>query len=582
MATAQLDSLLRHIHKLAAGPRNAHATDGQLLDEFASLHDESAFTGLVARHGPMVLRVCRRVLSHEQDAEDAFQATFLVLAKNTTSIRKREALVGWLHGVAYRTAMKAKRSAARRRNHESRLARNPVSPKNRVSDPADPSWKEVRAALDEEIQRLPEHHRSAFVACILEGKSVPQVAAELACKTGTVSSWLARARIRLRLRLAQRGIELCALLAALAIAESAGAGMAARLAQETVRFGLLVAAGNSAAGVIPTHIAALSAGVTRAMFMTKAKITIAILLTLSLVGVGTQSASLGIWTQESGEEVMQQNARVPWGAQSQESQAPARSKAPPKKEPEPSVALDTDDPLDLALLRWRKAIDRIETVSCKVSMIYTNNTMKVKDVYMGTFTYVKPKQWVLELHLKEKPTEIEKWVRNPKSLYRYYSSQKTVIEYDVPEHFLEEPVTNRAERVFQPGFAGRALNAVESRYLLNTKPEETKRRYNLKFTEGKENDPSYIYIDIQPRAHIDKGDFEVARIVLHKITHLPRQYWFRHPNGDETTWDVEKIETGVKLTADDLKPTVPKGWRLQKLRTPQTEKSKEAQDQKDK
>src|SRR5436853_299889 len=121
MATAQLDTLLRHIRKLAAGRGSSQRTDPQLLDDFSTRRDETAFAALVARHGPMVLRVCRRVLKHEQDAEDAFQATFLVLARKTGSIRKRAALAEWLHGVAYRTAMQAKRSAARRRNHEARL-----------------------------------------------------------------------------------------------------------------------------------------------------------------------------------------------------------------------------------------------------------------------------------------------------------------------------------------------------------------------------------------------------------------------------------------------------------------------------
>src|SRR6516164_2573486 len=109
MATAQLDTLMRHIRELAAGP---HRTDRQLLDDFASRQDEGAFTTLVDRHGAMVLRVCRRVLGHEQDAEDAFQATFLVLARHPGSIRRRETLASWLYGVAYRTAMKAKRGAA--------------------------------------------------------------------------------------------------------------------------------------------------------------------------------------------------------------------------------------------------------------------------------------------------------------------------------------------------------------------------------------------------------------------------------------------------------------------------------------
>ena len=183
-------ALLRRLCRLASLPLADEPADAVLLERFVGGRDEAAFAALVSRHGPMVLRVCRRVLGHEQDAEDAFQATFLVLARNTGSIRQREALAAWLHGVAYRTAMKAIRSAARRRNHESRIERN------RVSDIPDPSWSEVRAALDEEIQALPSHYRSAFVACVLEGKSVPEAACELACKAGTVSSWLARARNR--------------------------------------------------------------------------------------------------------------------------------------------------------------------------------------------------------------------------------------------------------------------------------------------------------------------------------------------------------------------------------------------------
>src|SRR5439155_22608290 len=123
MATEQLCTIRRHINKLAGEPPDStrRLSDRQLLYDSTTRHDETAFAALVARHGPMVLRVCRRVLNQEQDAEDAFQATFLVLARSTGSIRQRDALAGWLHGVAYRTAMEAKRKAGRRRNHEARL-----------------------------------------------------------------------------------------------------------------------------------------------------------------------------------------------------------------------------------------------------------------------------------------------------------------------------------------------------------------------------------------------------------------------------------------------------------------------------
>jgi RNA polymerase sigma factor (sigma-70 family) len=278
MATAQLGTLLRRIQELAAGHAAPQRTDRQLLDDFSAGCDQAAFTALVARHGPMVLRVCRRVLHHEQDAEDAFQATFLVLARHTASIRRREALACWLHGVAYRTAMKAKRSAARRRTHEARVGDlTPPSAPN-------PSWNEVQVVLDEELGHLPEPFRAAFVLRVLEDRSGSEAAAELGCKESTVASRLRRARHQLQRRLASRGIKLAALLAALSLAENAGkAAVPASLAHATVRSGLLVATGQSTAGVIPSHVAALAAGVTRTMFLTKARTATTFLFALGFL-----------------------------------------------------------------------------------------------------------------------------------------------------------------------------------------------------------------------------------------------------------------------------------------------------------
>jgi RNA polymerase sigma factor (sigma-70 family) len=278
MATAQLSTLVRHLHQLAARPDTRQASDGQLLEDFAAHRSERAFATLVSRYGPMVLRVCRRVLRHEQDAEDAFQATFLVLARNTTSIRKHAALANWLYGVAQRTAMKAKRSAARRRNHEARM-RERTAP----SAPS-PTWDDVQAALDEEIQRLPGTYRAAFLLCVLEGKSRTQAAAELGVREGTVWSRVSRARRLLEQQLARRGLKLAVVLAALSVADRAArAGAPGRLLHATIRIGLSGAAGGPAAGVIPTHVAALAAGVTRAMFTTKVKIATAVLLAAALL-----------------------------------------------------------------------------------------------------------------------------------------------------------------------------------------------------------------------------------------------------------------------------------------------------------
>jgi RNA polymerase sigma factor (sigma-70 family) len=302
MATAPLGSLLRHLHQLAAGPAPPW-TDRQLVDEFAAHHDEAAFTALVGRHGPMVLRVCRRVLRHEQDVEDAFQATFLVLARHIGSIRKRDSVSSWLHGVAYRTAMKAKRSAARRRKHEGKLLPSPVS------QPAGTSWDDVQAALDEEIERLPDPYRAAFVLCVLEAKSGKDAAAELGVKEGTMWSRVARARQLLQRRLTRRGIKLTALLAALSVVEGVGqATPPATLAAVTVRLGLSVAAGEPAA-VIPTHIAALAAGVTRAMSLSKTKITTVALIAASLLVAA--GGALAYQTFATGQETTPEAARPP-------------------------------------------------------------------------------------------------------------------------------------------------------------------------------------------------------------------------------------------------------------------------------
>jgi RNA polymerase sigma-70 factor (ECF subfamily) len=177
-----------------------------LLEWFVAGQDEEAFAALVRRYGPLVQGVCRRVLHDWDDAQDAFQATFLVLARKAASLAKPEALGNWLYGVAYRTAVKAKARAARRRETERQAASLP-----RPDPSLDRARHELREVLDEELSRLPEKYRAPLVLCYLEGKTNQEAARQLGCPAGSMSGRLARGRELLGERLAAREKGLAAL-----------------------------------------------------------------------------------------------------------------------------------------------------------------------------------------------------------------------------------------------------------------------------------------------------------------------------------------------------------------------------------
>src|SRR5262245_53291587 len=164
--------------------------DQELLEHFVAAGDQSAFAQLVQRHSGVVWSVCRRVLQQEHDAEDAFQAVFLVLARKAASIRKREAVGSWLYGVAYRIAMRQRKTAAR---HHERL-QHAAAAKPPTPPPTEAAFRELQRLLDEQVQRLPEKYRAAFVLCCLEGLSKGEAARELGCKEGTVASRVHQAR----------------------------------------------------------------------------------------------------------------------------------------------------------------------------------------------------------------------------------------------------------------------------------------------------------------------------------------------------------------------------------------------------
>jgi RNA polymerase sigma factor (sigma-70 family) len=266
---------------LALGQGCAELTDGQLLELFLSRRDDVSFEALLRRHGPMVLGVCRRILRNEADAEDAFQATFLVLVRKAASIVPRGMVGNWLYGVAHNTARKAKAMNSKRRARERAAGTRP-----RPEPPAD-DWQKLYAVLDDELSRLPEKYRAPIVLCELEGKPIKEAARQLGWAQGTLAGRLSRGRRLLAGRVARHGLTLSAgVLAALA-AGPASAGVPAALFDSTVQAAAAVAAGQAAAaGVVPAHVALLTEGVVKSMFLTKMKIVTALALVALALGTG--------------------------------------------------------------------------------------------------------------------------------------------------------------------------------------------------------------------------------------------------------------------------------------------------------
>jgi RNA polymerase sigma-70 factor (ECF subfamily) len=276
-----MKSVVRYLRRVTLRERGDRPTDGQLLDAFLTRRDEAAFEILLRRHGPMVLGVCRRTLRNQHDAEDAFQATFLILVRKASTIRPREMVGNWLYGVAYRTAMKARAMNIKRRMKESHAYRAPQS-----EDSIEGAHDEILKHLDAELSRLPDKYRVPVLLCELEGKSRREAARLLRISEGTLSWRLAWARKMLARRLSRRGIALpaTALTAALA-AHTAYASVPPLLLGVTARTALRVAAGHRlTAGVVSAQVVTLTEGVLKAMLLGKLKVLWA---TALLVTLGT-------------------------------------------------------------------------------------------------------------------------------------------------------------------------------------------------------------------------------------------------------------------------------------------------------
>src|SRR5262245_4478789 len=281
MATRHANTVVQELRKARLLPDGDGWTDGELLERFVRARDPGALEALVRRHGAMVWGVCRRILNDHHDAEDAFQATFLVLVRKAASVVPRELLANWLYGVARQTALKARQTSSRRSAREKQMTH---MPEPEVIEPKHASDLEV--VLDEELSRLPDKNRAMIVLGDLEGKTREEAARQLAVAAGTVASRLARARAMLAKRLSRRGLTVStAALTSLLAQQLADAAAPTLIVSSTIAATGLLASGQAATAVVRAKAASLMEGVVKTMLAHKLQKMMAMVLVLGLAAL---------------------------------------------------------------------------------------------------------------------------------------------------------------------------------------------------------------------------------------------------------------------------------------------------------
>jgi RNA polymerase sigma factor (sigma-70 family) len=336
---AMTNILLHHLRRWVTTQATANAPDRQLLDRFARQHDQEAFSALVERHGPMVLRLCRRLLVDDQEADDAFQATFLVLARKIPNLAEHASVAPWLYGVAYRIACRARSAGVRRRV----LDWEPVDQTN-PGPPAEASWREVCGALDEELQQLPDRQRAPLILCYLQGRTRDEAAQQLGWSLGTLKRRLEEGREALRGKLLRRGLQLATLLAVLEVtANPLPAALLSRTTQTACRF----AAGKTmAAAALSARAMGLAEDALTATMCRPGKILVAVALALGVLG------SAAVWKTAGSAAVPGAGGADTPVACAEVVQQPAKAAGRPEKDvhgdPLPQGAMAR-----LGTIRWR-------------------------------------------------------------------------------------------------------------------------------------------------------------------------------------------------------------------------------------
>jgi RNA polymerase sigma factor (sigma-70 family) len=292
VALTQLNTVIRHLRRVVNREGTGELTDALLLERFARTRDEASFELLLWRHGPMVLATCARLLARSEDVEDAFQATFLTLARRADTIHKRESVGSWLYKVAYRVALEARAAEVRRVERAKQSARLPFAESG--SDPAcSAACGELWRVVDEEVSRLPEKYRAPVVLCYLEGKTHEEAARELGWPKGTVSTRLTRARTLLQPRLARRGF---ALATGGLVARWGGTAATAAVPADLIRSTMRATFGIPVGGTISAKVAMLVEVAAKTMSTTK-RAVVAFLFVASVLAASGGGLAYRAWAE---------------------------------------------------------------------------------------------------------------------------------------------------------------------------------------------------------------------------------------------------------------------------------------------
>jgi RNA polymerase sigma factor (sigma-70 family) len=325
MPQEPLARALGQLRRLLGGRPAEDTSDGQLLERFCAARDEAAFAALMRRHGPLVLSVCRRLLTDADDVEDAFQAAFMVLVRRASGLRREGSLGSWLYGVAYRVALKARTTSARRRKREQQAPLDATENRPVYATTPDVSDEsagpfdraacgELHEVLDAEVNRLPEKYRAPLVLCYLEGKTNEQAAQELGCPPGSMSWRLGQARDRLRSRLEGRGIVLSAAALA-ALTQQSSAAVPPALGEATLRAAVRLAAGEAAAEVLSAQASLLTESALQGLGLSGRKLLAIALCTALMLGT---AGSLLVYRLVASERTAADPQAAAWAASVEE------------------------------------------------------------------------------------------------------------------------------------------------------------------------------------------------------------------------------------------------------------------------